>query len=96
MDGKLIISAVGLVVSVAAFFLGRFTWHRERGEKDGEKSGAISSDIGYIKAGIDNMQKELRDMREGFSLMRVKIAALEEKLNSHQMQIDELKGGGKG
>ncbi|MBR5367000.1 MAG: hypothetical protein IK132_12215 [Clostridia bacterium] len=83
-------SLVSLALGISSFFIGRASARRA----EGEKAGAIASDIGYIKAGNDDIKKELRDMRDDQTEIKMRLGVLEEKSKSQQRQIDEIKKGG--
>lgn len=86
MDDKLLISLIGLILSVATFFVGRTTAHRQAGEK----SGYLASDIGYIKSGIDDLKTEIRSLKAELSEIRTKLAHVDESTKSAHRRIDEL------
>lgn len=87
---RLLIVIGGFLLSAAAFFIGQSSARKA----EGEKAGAIASDIGYIKAGNDDIKKELREIRDSQSAVLARVGVLEEKGKSLQRQIDELKKGG--
>ena len=85
-----ILPIFSLILAAATFFIGRFTAHRNAGEK----TGAMASDLGYIKAGIDDLKKELRDLRDGQAQLSARMAVAEQEIKTIWKQIDTLKKGG--
>ena len=86
MEFDKIIPWVSLVLAIVTFFIGRFSAH----QATGEKSGTIASDIGYIKAGIDELKNELRTVKAEVSEMATRVARLEESTSNAHNRIDEI------
>ena len=86
MEFDKIIPWVSLVLAVVTFFIGRFSAH----QANGEKSGTIASDIGYIKAGIDDLKSELRMVKAELNEMATRLAKVEESTKSAHKRIDEI------
>lgn len=80
------ISIVGLALSVATFFLGRFASH----QATGEKNGYLASDIGYIKAGIDDLKSEVRAIKTEMSELNMRLTRVEESTKQAHKRIDEM------
>ena len=75
----------GLLVSLASFL-----WKRRRSSaEDGKSKGIIASDIGYIKAGVDDLKREIRDMRSTVSELSERISRCEESCKQAHRRIDE-------
>ncbi len=93
MDGEKVVALIGLAISVATFFLGRFSAHQAAGEKN----GYLASDIGYIKAGIDDLKTEIKAVKVEMSELRAKVVRIDESVKSAHKRIDEIiqerKGG---
>lgn len=86
MDEKLLISLIGLAVSVATFFVGRLAAR----QTVGEKNGYLASDIGYIKAGIDDLKTEIRTLKIEMAEISTRLARVEESTKQAHKRIDEL------
>lgn len=86
MDDKLLISLIGLVISVATFLIGRFASYKS----SGEKSGYLASDIGYIKAGIDDLKTEIRALKMEMAEISTRLARVEESTKQAHKRIDEI------
>lgn len=87
MEPTLLISLVGLLLSAVTFFLGRLSMHREQGEK----AGSLSSDVGYIKAGIDDLKKDIRSIKADITDIHTRLAKVEESCEYAHKRISELK-----
>lgn len=87
MDVKAWIAIGGLCLSIITFIFGQMSAKRAQGEKN----GALASDIGYIKAGIDDLKSELRSIKSELADVEMKLAKVEESVKSAHKRIDELK-----
>lgn len=92
MDIAVIVGIVGCVSSVTFAYIG----YRRGTEKEckdiGKTNGALMSDIGYIKSGIDDLKRkqELYEVRHYELADRVTKA--EESLKSAWYEIKQMKG----
>lgn len=87
---KVLLPVLSLVLAAATFFIGRLTATK----KEGEKSGVMASDLGYIKAGVDDLKKELRDLRDGLAELNSRVAVAEQEIKTLWKQIDTIRKGG--
>ena len=74
VDISLLVVLIGLVVSacsIAAFFLGR----KKEATQDGQKSGAIETDI-------KNISRQVDEMKTSFDRMNLKMDTVDEKRES--------------
>jgi chromosome segregation ATPase len=88
---KILIPVLSLILAGATFFIGRLT----ASKSDGEKSGAMASDLGYIKAGVDDLKKELRDLRDGLSALNSRMAVAEQEIKTLWKMINKVENDGK-
>ena len=51
----ILISIVGIALSVGTFFVGRTT----AAKNSGKEYGVMLTDIGYIKSGVDDMKRKM-------------------------------------
>lgn len=87
MDPTLWISVVGLLLSAVTFFLGRLSTNREQGEKQ----GSLASDVGYIKAGIDDLKKDIRSIKADITDIYTRLAKVEQSCENAHKRLDDLK-----
>lgn len=59
-------------------------------EKDGESRGVLASDIGYIKAGVDDLKRESRETRHDMGELSTRVARCEESAKQAHKRIDEM------
>lgn len=87
MDVKAWIALAGVCLSVLAFIVGQMSSKHAQGEK----TGSLASDIGYIKAGIDDLKSELRSIKSQLADIETRLAKAEESVKSAHKRIDELR-----
>ena len=63
---------------------------KQDSQTDGENKGVMLSDIGYIKAGIDDLKREQRDMRLSINEISERIARVEESVKQAHKRINGL------
>jgi len=86
MDDKILVSVVSLMVSIATFFIGRASAHRQ----EGRESGYLASDIGYVKAGIDDLKTEIRSIKLEMAEFSTRLTRLEERVSYAHERIDAI------
>ena len=55
-----------------------------------ESRGVMASDIGYIKAGVDDLKREGRETRTDVRLLSERITRCEESCKQAHKRIDEM------
>lgn len=88
-------AAVGLICTVIGCVIGVVGYARLKkkdAEVNGEAKGVIASDIGYIKAGVDDLKRENRETRHDVSGLTERVTRCEESCKQAHHRIDELKG----
>ena len=79
-------TALGVLLSWITFALRA---KRER-EKDSESRGVMASDLGYIKAGIDDLKRENRETRHEVRELAERVTRCEESAKQAHKRIDEI------
>ena len=90
------ISLVGLVTSISSIvfaFLAFKRSERQEHKKEGKNEGLILSDIGYIKACVDRMEKNITSVDERYRGALERLSKLEESLDNTKRLVNEIKGG---
>lgn len=85
---------LGVVSSICAIVFGYLAFFRNRKKDDsdaGEKTGTMLSDIGYIKAGVDEIKVEQKEQRKTNLEIVGRLVAVEESAKQAHKRIDELK-----
>ena len=90
------ISVVGLVTSISSIvfaFLAFKRSERQEHKKEGKNEGLILSDIGYIKACVDRMEKNITSVDERYRNVLERLSKVEESLDNTKRLVNEVKGG---
>ena len=98
MEVNIIVTMVGLFASlssVAFAFLAFKRSEKQEHKVEGKSEGLILSDIGYIKACVDRMEKNLAIVGERYRNVVERLAKVEENVVNAQKRLDEIiKEGG--
>ena len=87
-------TVISLIVGAAGIVFGLVTLFRNKRQDDneaGKASGTILSDIGYIKAGVDEIKAEQKEQRKTNIDFITRLTAVEESAKQAHKRIDELK-----
>lgn len=81
-------------IAITAFFsyLAFLRAQRKENKDEGENKGVMMSDIGYIKAGVDDLKREQRETAASVGKLSERITRVEESTKQAHKRIDELKG----
>ena len=71
---SVLIAVVGVAVSVGTFFIGRTT----AAKNAGHQTGQVLTELGYIKKGIDGLEKKMERMEQQYNKLDVRVSKLEE------------------
>lgn len=86
IEASVLIAILGLVISIATFFIGRTTAARNNGIQDGE----IKSDIKYIKSSVEKQEKKLDSVVENYDDVKLEIERLKGRLKSLEQKVEML------
>lgn len=84
---SLVVGAFGIIFGLATFFRNK----KLDDNAEGKASGAIMSDIGYIKAGVDDIKAEQKEQRKMNMDIERRLTSVEESTKQAHKRIDELK-----
>ena len=83
------------VISIFISLLFSVLTHRRNMKKDsetaGEGKGVLQSDVGYIKAGIDDLKHENRAVNQKLETIAERVTRVEESCKQAHKRIDEIK-----
>ena len=71
-----LVSVLGIVVSFASFFIGRVT----AAKNNGQQTGQVLTELGYIKKGIDGLDDKMEKMEQNYGKLDVRVSKLEEAM----------------
>ena len=88
------VTLVGLLTSLLSISFAYLAF--KRGNKydykaDGKTEGVMFSDIGYIKACVDRVEKNLNKVDERYRNIAERLAKLEEGLANVTKRVDEIR-----
>lgn len=92
MEATVIISIFSLFVAAAGVGIAWATFAKSRNKAtadEGENKGVLASDIGYIKAGVDDLKKEFKEIRHEVGELSTRVARCEESCKQAHKRIDE-------
>ena len=93
MDFETIVTLIGLCASFSSIVFAYLAFKRsERQEQkiDGKTEGVMFSDIGYIKACVDRVEKNLNKVDERDRNVLERLAKVEEALFNVTKRVDEI------
>ena len=94
LDFETIVTLIGLCASFSSIVFAYLAFKRsERQEQkiDGKTEGVMFSDIGYIKACVDRVEKNLNKVEERDRNIIERLSKVEESLISVTKRVDEIK-----
>ena len=93
MSLELSIALVGVLASISSIVFAYLAF--KRGEKQDQKTdakteGVMFSDIGYIKACVDRVEKNLNKVDERYRNIAERMAKLEESVSNVTKRVDDI------
>lgn len=82
VDITVLIAVIGCALSVGTFFVGRVT----AAKKDGRENGQVLTELGYIKKGIDGVEKDIRDIKNQYAALDVRVSKVEEAMKIYHKE----------
>ena len=89
----LVIVLVGLMASLSSIIFAYLAFRKgdkEQHLNEGKTEGVMFSDIGYIKACVDRVEKNLNKVDERYRGIAERLAKLEESLINVTKRVDEI------
>ena len=84
---------LGIFGSISAILFAYLAFRRNDqrdAREEAQTQGAILTELGYIKSGVDDIKAEQRDQRKINADVTTKIAAIETKVDRAHSRIDRL------
>lgn len=76
IDVSVLIAICGCALSIATFFIGRTT----SAKNAGQQTGQVLTELGYIKKGVDGLEKRFEKLQENYNELKTRVTKLEEKV----------------
>ena len=93
MSIELMITLVGFLSSIFSILFAYIAFKRsdrKEHKDEGKNEGVMFSDIGYIKACVDRVEKNLNKVDERYRSIAERLAKLEESVSNVTKRVDEL------
>lgn len=87
-----IIGAICTVSGIALSFIALSKNSKKDNVEEGQTKGSVHSDIGYIKAGIDDIKTEQRELRKESVETLQRLSKVEGSAASAHKRIDRIEG----
>ena len=91
VEFKNLITFIGLIASLSSIVFAFLAYKRsehEQNRKEGKNEGLILSDIGYIKACVDRVEKNLVKVDEKYQMVVERLVKLEETVANLEKRVD--------
>lgn len=76
------IGAVGLLLSIVTFIVGRMT----AAKNSGQEYGVMLTEIGYIKSGVDDMKKKMEQSERRYIELAERVTKIEETVRIYHRE----------
>ena len=90
----LVIASISAIAAITTVVIALIKLTRAKSKTDneqGQSSGTLISDVGYIKAGVDDLKRDNREMRKDFSDLTERVTRVEESAKQAHKRIDIAK-----
>ena len=90
---EFIVALIGVLASLFSIVFAYIAFKRsenEESKKEGKNEGLIISEIGYIKACVDRVEKNLGKVDERYRNIAERLAKVEEGLANVTKRVDDL------
>jgi len=82
VDITILIAVLGCALSVGTFFIGRTT----AAKNDGRENGQVLTELGYIKKGIDGLEKDIKEIKDQYAALDVRVSKVEEAMKIYHKE----------
>lgn len=82
IDLSIAIAVLGCALSVGTFFIGRTT----AAKNDGRENGQVLTELGYIKKGIDGLEKDIKEIKDQYAALDVRVSKVEEAMKIYHKE----------
>ena len=88
----IIVSVIGIIGTLSSIFFAYLAFKkndRQEARNEGKTQGSIFSDIGYIKACVDRVEKNLHTVDERYKNILERLSKVEEAVSQVSKRVDE-------
>jgi hypothetical protein len=86
---------ISIIATLGGFLLAYFTFSRNKAKdekSEGQVTGQVLTELGYIKGGIDDIKAEQREQRKINTEFYSRLSAVEASTKSAHHRIDRIEG----
>ena len=76
IDVSILIGAAGLLLSVATYIAGT----KNSAKNSGQQTGQVLTELGYIKKGVDGVERKLDELQKNYCDLKTRVTKLEERV----------------
>lgn len=90
---ELVFGIVGMVVGITGAVFGAINASRNKqsdDKREGREDGILLTEIGYVKAGVDDLKRDNRDIRLEMQAIHDKVTQTAESCKQAHKRIDKL------
>lgn len=90
---NVIVAIIGILGTLSSIFFAYIAFKRnlnQDAKNEGKTQGSIFSDIGYIKACVDRVEKNLYKVDERYKDVVERLAKVEEAVSNVTKRVDEI------
>lgn len=90
-----VLTAISVVSTICAIIFGYAAFSRNKkhdDSEDGERSGTVLTEIGYIKANTDEIKAEQKEQRRTNTEFITRLTAVEASAKQAHKRLDRLEG----
>lgn len=91
---NVLIGIGGTILGLAFSYLAFFRNSKKDSKDDGKETGAVLTELGYIKSGIDDLKNENREQRKTNIEVITRLTAVESSAKQAHKRIDRIEGQG--
>ena len=85
-----VISAIGCILGMVFGLVALFRNKKCDDAREGKEDGIVLTELGYIKAGVDDLKRDNRDMRNEMQTLHDKVTRVEESCKQAHKRVDKL------
>lgn len=89
---SILCTIAGIILTAFFSYLAFYRNTKKDSAGEGENKGVMMSDIGYIKAGVDDLKREQREQAAVVGRLSERITRCEESCKQAHHRIDKMKG----
>lgn len=90
MGGAEYLSLAGVAVAIVCSIVAMMRNNRNDNREEAQQQGAIMTELGYIKSGVDDIKAEQREQRKINQEVSNRLSAVEIKADRAHSRIDRL------